>query len=241
MATDPSKAVLPGIMIVDDDAIIRAGLRFAIKTTQKFEMIGEASDGKIFLEMLKTRNPEYVILDLMMPGPDGTEVARAALDIKPELKIIIYSSLIEKQTLAKLLNQGIFGYILKTEGFSEMIKALENISNHRPYFSPELLGEVLKSKLSDKDPNRFSAREIEIIEWMCKGLSVPEIAAHLFLSPKTVAKHRSNMLRKAKVKSTLELILWGLKSGLVSNRKISYRTGYLKEWSFSNDYFEEMS
>lgn len=240
MATDHEKATLPKIMIVDDDAIIRTGLRFAIKTTQKFEMVGEAPDGETFLSMLKTHNPGYVILDLMMPGPDGTEVAARALEIKPELKIIIYSSLIEKQTLANLLNQGIFSYILKTEGFNEVIKALQNIANHQPYFSSELIGEVLKNQLSHKDPNHFSAREIEVLEWMCKGLSIHEIAAHLFISPKTIAKHRSNMLRKANVKSSLELILWGLKSGLVSIRKISYRTGYQKEWSLSNDYYQDM-
>lgn len=239
METDQVNVALPKIMIVDDDAIIRAGLRYAIKTTQKFELVGEAPDGEVFLEMLKTRNPEYVILDLMMPGPDGTEVARAALDIKPELKIIIYSSLIEKQTLVNLLDQGIFGYILKTEGFNEMIKALQKIANHQPYFSSELIGEVLKNQLSHKNSNHFSARELEVLEWICKGLSIHEIAAHLFLSPKTIAKHRSNMLRKAKVKSSLELILWGLKSGLVSIRKISYRSGYQKEWSLTNDYYQD--
>lgn len=240
MKPDHLKSALPAIIIVDDDAIIRAGLRFAIKTTHKFELIGEAPDGEIFLKMLKTHDPEYVILDLMMPGPDGTEVAAAALDIKPDLKIIIYSSLIEKQALTNLLNQGICGYILKTEGFNQMIKALKSIANKQSYFSSELIGEVLKNQLFRNSGDQFSAREIEVLEWMCKGLSVPEIAAHLFLSSKTVAKHRSNMLRKAKVKSTLELILWGLKSGLVSNRKISYRTGYQKEWSFS-DHFEELS
>lgn len=239
METDQANSTLPKIMIVDDDAIIRAGLRYAIKMTQKFEMVGEAPDGEIFLEILKTRDPDYVILDLMMPGPDGTDVARAALDIKPEIKIIVYSSLIEKQTLVNLLDLGIFSYILKTEGFKEMIQALQKIANHQPFFSSELLGEVLRNQLSPKNPNQFSERELEVLIWMCKGLSIDEIATHLFLSPKTIAKHRSNMLRKAKVKSSLELILWGLKSGVVSLRQISYKDGYQKEWSLNNDYYQD--
>jgi DNA-binding NarL/FixJ family response regulator len=215
---------LKKIFIVDDDAVVRTGLRGLIGYTKLFEIIGEASDGEEFLYYLTLTDPEFVILDLTMPGMYGTEVAKKALGINPSLKIIIFSANVEKDELILLLETGIFGYILKTEGFEQILKALKNAAIDLPYFSPELIGHVIQFHVRNTDHVVFTKREIEILGLMCKGLYPDEIAKKLFVSTRTVEKHRSNMLNKAQKKSTLELVLYSIKTGLVGTDKIDYRT-----------------
>lgn len=214
------------IMIVDDDAVVRTGLRGIIGFTRLFEITGEATNGEEFLEKLPSTDAEFLILDLLMPGMHGTEVARKALDINPALKIIIFSANVEKDELVLLLDQGIFGYILKTENFEQIIKALTNAYNGLPYFSPELVGHVIKFNANRPTEIGFTRREIEVLGFMCKGLYLDEIAGKLFVSNRTIEKHRSNMLNKTRKKSTLELVLHALKTGIVNPDKIDYKSGY---------------
>ncbi|MHC1776259.1 MAG: response regulator [Lentimicrobium sp.] len=226
---------LKKIMLVDDDAVVRTGLRGIIGFSHLFEIAGEATNGEQFLNILPSSDIEFVILDLTMPGMYGTEVAKKALEIKPTLRIIIFSANVEKDELVLLLELGIFGYILKTEGFEQIIKALTNASNGLPYFSPELVGQVIQFNVRHSVHNEFTKREIEILGLMCKGLYLDEIAGKLFVSARTIEKHRSNMLTKAQKKSTLELVLYAIKNGIVSFGKIDYKSGFGKKRSCSTD------
>lgn len=226
---------LKKIMIVDDDALIRTGLRGIIRHTGLFEIAGEAKDGEEFLTKLVSTETEFVLLDLLMPGLHGLVVARRALEINPALKIIICSADSSQEELYQLLDIGIFGFILKTEGFDQTIRALTNAANGIPYFSPELVGYVVKQSKSQEKPVIFSRREQEILQWMCRGFSLHEIAAHLFISSRTVEKHRSNMLARAKVNSSLGLVLFALKKQIIPIDKIAYRSATLQRSLIQSD------
>ncbi|MBK6966706.1 MAG: response regulator transcription factor [Bacteroidales bacterium] len=216
---------LKKIMLVDDDAVVRTGLRGIIGFSHLFEIAGEATNGVQFLNILPSSDIDFVILDLTMPGMYGTEVAKKALEIKPTLRIIIFSANVEKDELILLLEMGIFGYILKTEGFEQIIKALTNAANGLPYFSPELVGQVIQFNVMHPVHHEFTRRETEILGFMCKGLNLDEIAGKLFVSIRTIEKHRSNMLTKTRKKSTLELVLYAIKNGIISIGKIDYKSG----------------
>jgi DNA-binding NarL/FixJ family response regulator len=215
---------LKRIMIVDDDALVRTGLKGIIAYSSLFEIAGEATNGEELLLYLGSADVEFVILDLTMPGIYGTEVARKALEIRPDLKIIIFSANVEKDELLLLLEMGIFGYILKTEGFGQILKALTNAASGIPYFSPELVGQVIQFNAIRSARHSFTRREIEILGLMCRGHSLEEIARRLFVSARTIEKHRSNMLAKTGKKSTLELVIYAIKNGIVSAGKIDYQT-----------------
>ncbi|MCO5258467.1 MAG: response regulator transcription factor [Lentimicrobium sp.] len=216
---------LKKIFIVDDDAVIRTGLNGIIRHTGLFEIAGESSNGEEFLKMLVSIETEIVLLDLLMPGLHGSEVARRAMEINPSLKILICSAEASQEELYELLDIGIFGFILKTEGFDQTIRALTNAASGIPYFSPELVGYVVNHSRNKPRPVQFSRRETEILGLLCKGYSLHEIALQLYISSRTVEKHRSNMLAKAKKKSTLDLVLFAIKSQLITPEKIAYRSG----------------
>jgi DNA-binding NarL/FixJ family response regulator len=230
---------LKKIMLVDDDAVVRTGLRGIIGFSHLFEIAGEATNGDQFLNILPSSDTDFVILDLTMPGMYGTEVAKKALEIKPTLRIIIFSANVEKDELVLLLEMGIFGYILKTEGFEQIMKALTNAANGLPYFSPELVGQVIQFNVMHPAHSEFTRREIEILGFMCKGLYLDEIAGKLFVSTRTIEKHRSNMLTKARKKSTLELVLYAIKNGIVSIGKIDFKSGFDKKQSYRTDHVIE--
>jgi len=215
---------LKRIIIVDDDALVRTGLKGIIAYSRLFEIAGEATNGEEFLSDLASVDVEFVILDLTMPGIYGTEVARKALEIRPDLKIIIFSANVEKDELLLLLEMGIFGYILKTEGFGQILKALTNAAGGIPYFSPELVGQVIQFNVLQSARFNFTRRETEILGLMCKGLNPGQIARKLFVSQRTIEKHRSNMLTKTGKKSTLELVIYAIKNGIISVSKIDYLT-----------------
>jgi DNA-binding NarL/FixJ family response regulator len=159
-----------------------------------------------------------------MPGLYGTVVARKALEINPVLRIMIFSAYVDKSELSMLLEMGIFGYILKTEGFDQILKALTNAATGAPYFSPELVGQVLMRNTVHTEKVEFTPRETEILAFMCKGLSVEEIAGELFVSSRTIEKHRTNMLSRANKKSTLELVLYAIKNGIVPYNSIDHKS-----------------
>lgn len=215
---------LKKIFIVDDDAVIRTGLNGIIRHTGLFEISGEASNGEEFLQKLTVIETEIVLLDLLMPGLHGPEVARRALEINPFLKILICSAEASQEELYQLLDIGIFGFILKTEAFEQTIRALTNAANGIPYFSPELVGHAVNLSRNKAKPVQFSRRETEILGLLCKGYSLHEIALKLYISSRTVEKHRSNMLTKAKKNSTLDLVLFALKNQIITQENIAYRT-----------------
>ncbi|MFW6350915.1 MAG: response regulator transcription factor, partial [Bacteroidota bacterium] len=192
------------IIIVDDHFIFRNGLKDLLAEIPDVEILGEASSGEEFLEMLGKVKPDMVFMDIKMPGMNGIETTKKALEIAPDLRILALSMFGENEYVEEMLQAGAMGYLLKNIGKDDLVKAIDNISNEKGYFSDEILvlvtRKVFNAKQVNKDKNildSFTKRELEVLQLVSEGYSNADIAVKLNISPRTVGGHRNNMLSKS--------------------------------------------
>jgi len=210
----------PDIIIVDDHLIFRQGLKSLITFENIATVIGEASNGKEFIELLSHLKPDLVLMDIDMPHMNGMEATRKALELIPDLKIIAFTMFGDEEYYYKMIDLGVKGFILKSSGINELEKAISEVMQGESYFSNELLRKIIKNlgrKNEDKNgkDSTFTAREMEVLQQICMGLNNDEIAEKLFISPKTVKSHRSNLLEKTNCKNSSVLILYAIKNKIV--------------------------
>ncbi|MEA4983464.1 MAG: response regulator transcription factor [Paludibacter sp.] len=213
------------IIIVDDHSLFREGIKLLIENEGLGEVIGEAENGSEFLSLLATLEPDLVIMDIEMPVMGGLEATIEALKIRPELRILALTMLSEKTNFIEMTNAGVVGFVLKTSGKKEFERAIESITRGGNYFSNDLLRHIIhnnetNSELQinkpEKNPEHLTAREKEVLQYFCEGLSVSEIASKLFISIKTIETHRSTLLRKTNTRNTINLVLYAIKNKLVA-------------------------
>ncbi len=212
------------ILIVDDHFIFRNGLKDLLAEIPGADVIGEASSGEEFLKMLNDLSPDVVFMDIKMPGINGIEATKQALEIKPDLKILALSMFGENEYVEEMLQAGALGYLLKNIGKDELIKALDNISQEKGYFSDEILvmvtRKVFNAKQESKEKNilsSFTKRELEVLQLVSQGYSNADIAKKLEISPRTVGGHRNNMLSKSGLNNTAALISFALKNNIITS------------------------
>jgi len=212
------------IFIVDDHFIFRNGLKDLLDEVPEVEVIGEAESGEQFLKMLPEISPDIIFMDIKMPGINGIETTRKALEMRPELKILALSMFGENEYVEEMLQAGALGYLLKNIGKEELIKAIDNISQQKGYFSDEILvmvtRKVFNAKQESKEKNildSFTKRELEVLQLVSEGFSNADIAKKLKISPRTVGGHRNNMLSKSGLKNTAALISFALKNHAISS------------------------
>ncbi|MFA5971110.1 MAG: response regulator transcription factor [Lentimicrobiaceae bacterium] len=211
----------PDIIIVDDHLIFRQGLKSLLTNENIANVIGEASDGNEFIALLLHLKPDLVLLDIDMPHMNGIESAQKALELMPDLKIIIFTMFRDEEYYYEMSNLGVMGFILKSSGISELERAIQEVMMGECYFSNELLRRVIKN-LSSKNTRKkpgiedLTAREKEVLQNICLGLNDKEIAEKLYISPKTVKSHRSNLLEKTGCRNTPGLILFAIKNKMVN-------------------------
>ena len=209
------------IMVVDDHTLFRNGLRILLDGIEGFSVIGEASDGEELLAMLPTLHPDVILLDIEMPRMNGIQTAEEVLKRYPDLKIITLSMYGDEDYYFKMVSLGVKGFILKNSEIKEVVTAIETVVEGGSYFSQELLFTLvsnLKSTpttVTDEDSEELSQRESEILLHICRGESNSEIADALFISKRTVDKHRSNILAKTGCKNTANLVVYAIKNNLV--------------------------
>lgn len=207
------------VIIVDDHTLFRNGLRILINTMEDYQVVGEASNGKQFLDLLETDVPDLVLLDINMPVMDGIEAATLAQKSYPDLKIITLSMYGEEDYYYKMVNAGVKGFVLKNSDIKEVKTALDVVYDGGSFFSSELLQNLvnsLKSSSKSKEIHaELSEREMEILILICQGLSNQEIGDKLFISKRTVDKHRANILEKSESKNTAQLVVYAIKNRLV--------------------------
>lgn len=207
------------VIIVDDHTLFRNGLRILLNTLDEYQVIGEASNGKQFLELLVKEVPDLVLLDINMPVMDGIEAATIAQKLYPELKIITLSMYGEEDYYYKMVNAGVKGFVLKNSDIKEVRTAMDVVYDGGSFFSSELLQNLvnsLKSSSKSKESHtELSEREMEILILICQGLSNQEIGDKLFISKRTVDKHRANILEKSESKNTAQLVVYAIKNKLV--------------------------
>jgi DNA-binding NarL/FixJ family response regulator len=183
----------------------------------------EAANGKEFLDILKEKKPDIVLMDIKMPVMDGFEATKKALEMQPDLKVLVLSMFGEEEYLVRMLETGVRGFLLKNVEEDEMKNALKLVSEGKNYFSNELLPSLTNSfmkKRSFHDERsevleKLTRRELEVLTYICKGFTNNEIAEVCFISPRTAGGHRTNLLEKTGCKNTAELVGFGIKFNLL--------------------------
>ena len=206
------------IIIVDDHQLFRNGLKILLASFPEFEVAGEVSNGVEFLRLLKNVRADVTLMDINMPEMDGIEATRKGMKLCPEMNIIALSMYGEEEYYYKMVDAGVKGFLLKDSDISEVKEAIQTVVRGGSYFSQELLYHVIqkiKHREHESKSANLSKREKEILLKICEGLSNQEIAESLFISKRTVDKHRANLLGKTNSKNTASLILFAIRNKLI--------------------------
>ncbi len=209
------------VILVDDHTLFRGGLKGLLERSGDAEVVGEASDGEEFLQIIAHTPADVVFMDFAMEPMSGDEATQRALEIYPELKIITLSMFGDESYYTRMVTAGAKGFLLKNSEIKEVIYALKHVAQGGEYFSQELLDSLTESMYSTprSDNNvaedTLSARETEILIGVCRGQSNQEIADELYISKRTVDKHRANIMEKTGCRNTASLVIYAIKNQLV--------------------------
>jgi DNA-binding NarL/FixJ family response regulator len=209
------------IILADDHEIFLDGLSTLIEAEKNLNISGKASNGFELIELVKNAQPHLCIVDMDMPQMNGLQASESLLGLFPDLKILILTMHKEKSLIKKMINMGIKGYLLKTCDKEEFVFAINHIMKNKTYFSDEVIETIVKDDAYENkgspDISKIATlgdREKEIIQLLCSGFNNKQIAKKLFLSPKTIDNHRTNIMRKLDVHNIVGLIRFCLKHGL---------------------------
>lgn len=206
------------IIITDDHQLFRNGLKILLSSFPEFEVTGEASNGAELIELLRTTKTDVILMDINMPEMDGIEATRKVSSLNPGICVIALSMYGEEEYYYKMVDAGAKGFLLKDSDISEVKEAIVTVMKGGSFFSQELLYHVIqkiKHREQETKSANLSRREKEILAKICEGLSNQEIADTLFISKRTVDKHRANLLGKTNSKNTASLILFAIKNKLI--------------------------
>lgn len=203
-------------IVVDDHKLFRKGLILLLEEIEGVEIIGEASDGMEFIQLIENIQPDLVLMDINMPRIEGDRSCQLALQKYPDLKIIAISMLNDMESFNRMDTAGVKGYLLKNADPCELEKAISAVMASKSYYSQELLLNLVKH---DNVPTQYngnlSGREREVLNFICQGLSNYKIAEKMNLSHRTIDTHRANLLFKTDSKNTVQLVTFAIRNKLV--------------------------
>lgn len=204
------------IFIVDDHALFRRGLASVLSGSPQVDNIWEASNGFEFLHLLEKYQPQVVLMDISMPEMEGHEATVKALEKYPDLKVIALSMHNDVEHYKLMIDAGVMGFLSKDANLDDVLRAIYTVAEGNKIFSQELLYDVVKKWNSGQtNADILTPREKEVLQLISSGLSNHEIADKLFLSKRTVDKHRENILSKTQTKNTADLIMYAIKNSLI--------------------------
>ena len=204
------------VLIVDDHAMVRRGLTSFLKNEPALELVGEARDGREAIEACEQSKPDVILMDLVMPELGGVAATRTIHQRWPGVQVIALTSFQEKELVQDALQAGAIGYLLKNVSGEELTEAIRQAHSGRPTLAPEAVQALIQPPSEAETlAADLTRREQEVLGLLVKGMSNPEIAAHLYISRATVKVHISNILSKLGVSNRAEAISMAIKNKLV--------------------------
>ncbi len=210
------------VLLVDDHQIVRIGLRSVLEKEGDFEIVGEAKDGFEAVELVRQVTPHVVVLDVSMPGMNGTEAARQIKSEAPEIKIVVSSMYDRREFVLDLLRAGVNAYILKTDAAEHLVPAIRTALREEIYLVPRvttaLVGECLDRGEAIEAASRtlLSGRERQVLQLIAEGKSSKQVARMLGVEESTVVVHRRNIMGKLNLHSVAELTKYAVQQGITS-------------------------
>lgn len=213
------------IVLADDHRIVRQGLRVLLSAETDFQVIGEADDGREALELVKRLNPDVLVLDLMMPGLNGLEVARQLNKGASRVGVVVLSMHDDEGFVLEALANGVSAYVLKDSNSSDLVQAVREVAVGRRYLSPPLSDRAIETyqqlaKIGTMDRHEtLTTREREVLQLSAEGYTNSEIATRLGISTRTAETHRSRLVHKLGLHTQADLIRYALRRGIISMEK----------------------
>ena len=207
------------ILIAEDHALVRKGLRALLSAKADLEVIGEAVDGIEAVEMTLRLNPDIVLMDLEMPQKDGTSAIRDIRSQMPDCKILVITSYTDEERVIAAIRAGANGYLLKTAVPDDLVRAIHDVMEDRRPLDPAITSTVLHhlDGLQEKDeawPDELTDREVDIIRLIARGMSNAQLGEALSISERTVSTHVSRILTKLELENRTQIALYALRQGL---------------------------
>jgi DNA-binding NarL/FixJ family response regulator len=221
------------VLLVDDDALMRAGLKAVLSSDETIAVIGEAGDGRAAVESARALNPDVVLMDVRMPGLDGIAATREVLAGSPEVKVVILTTFEQDDYIFGALNAGASGFLLKRTRPEELIEAIHTIAAGDSLLSPSvtrtvierMAGQPLADSSARERLDELTPREREVLELIARGLSNSEIAAAFVIEESTVKTHVKRILMKLHLRDRVQAVILAYESGLTTPGSKAERAG----------------
>ncbi len=211
------------VLIVDDHALVREGIRMILGLHDDIEVVGEAADGLDAIDKVRSLDPDVALMDIAMPGLGGLEATLEVAKVSPRTRILVLTQHDNREYIYRFLKAGASGYILKKSVGTELVSAIRAVSKGEAFLAPSVATTVIQGYLERQVPGAeetsyqgLSDREKQVLKLIAEGHTSKEIADKLYLSIKTVMAHRSNIMEKLSVHSRTDLIKYAIKQGLIS-------------------------
>jgi DNA-binding NarL/FixJ family response regulator len=199
-------------LIVDDHEVVREGLRLSLSRAPHIRVVGEAADGRAAIELAERRKPNVVIMDVRMPGLDGLDATKELMEKEPNTAVLIFTAYSERSLLARGLESGAKGYILKEAAHETLVRALEKVAGGDSFIDPALMPAFLSGK--DRE-EMLTAREREILQLLADGMSNADAAQRLFISQETVKSHVRHILAKLEADTRTHAVAIALRDAII--------------------------
>jgi DNA-binding NarL/FixJ family response regulator len=210
------------VLLVDDDDLMRAGLRAVLSSDSRVEVVGEAGSGRVAVERVRTLRPDLVLMDVRMPDLDGIAATREILATSPEVKVVILTTFEQDDYIFGALNAGASGFLLKRTRPEELLAAIHTVTAGDSLLSPSVTRTVIERMARQPAPDIVSGarldeltpREREVLELIARGLANKEIAARLVIEESTVKTHVKRILMKLRLRDRIQAVIFAYESGL---------------------------
>lgn len=208
------------ILLVDDHTILRHGLKKLVESKHEYEVVGEAADGLAAVKLARALQPDLVVMDISMPNMTGLQAIVEIREAAPRAKVMILTMHDSEEYIRQFLKQGAVGYLLKDTASEELLAAIAEIRRGGSYFSAAIASRLSAARRSGSEPtgtryDSLTKQELKVLKMLAEGKSNKEIAALLFISPKTVETHRTHIMKKLDLHDITELVRMAIKMNLI--------------------------